>query len=1488
MRSMTCLALTLVLAGFAQATEIQIVAQPETFVFIDPLQLDLPAPIPAPDGDIDGNPVLSLGTGESAVLPIYARLDTEYWLAIWFGVVTTGDVVAEFDATRVPFDPNETKPTHSPGWLLNATTGTFQASPFPVSRWHPDCIFVAQQGEIAKLLGLSADALAGSFVDVGLGATVGPDPQDPASYIITSKGEWWKIGELYVSGTAGNVYLTNEGFMQNTGEVGPTTVKLGFGATAMGIDETYIGQISSVPLVTVNGGAPLPPMAPLSGPGPLAETGGLSEPIAGDGLGGGAQQMTATIPTCPTTPLGDSERHFVYDSAGRVVREFIVEVGDQNKVLEDTRREYDELGRAWRVRELATPGSATVLDDETTFDNTKDRITETGFDQQGNVTSVRRKATSGDALTQHAYDFADRRTSTTDPESGLTEYDHDDRGNVTKMTDPVGNEARFDFDAAGRQTLERRYESTTLDLKVTRAFDSRDNLIQELAAESDDTALTLKQWEYDSLGRKSRQIWRADATASPASPVDLTADRVTDFTYDGDSTRVETQTSYAGSPAVARTTQYDYDAIGRLEMITDPELNTESRTYDEHLRLRTRTYTELLLAARSYTYDYDIFGRLKSEKADGPPEFTTCYAYDALDRRIEMVDAKDIQTLYEYTTFSEEAKLTENARGLEPRSVDKVYDQLGFLVMETIDDGDGVTESTIYDYDLVGRRELIDFCEPTSGSWVYGYDAGGRMNQRTDPRGQVTIYTHNWRGQVLTKTVDSTLQETFAYNPLGWMTLAQRDASNKVDYTHDDFGQIDTETQTVAGVAKLVDHGFNQLGERDALDYPLDTGIALTFGRDQRGQVVAIDNNLAALATYAYAGQFVTDRAVKTPSVTATWITQHIDYDVHRRQTDITNSSDIASVVTVLDDYSYTFDEVSNRETASRAGATQIADAIDYDYDELHRLTRADYGDASSEVFALDLLGNRDFFDDRDGSRTDYGENNCVNEYPTITPSANAPVYDLAGNLVTTEWGYQLTYDYEQRLVAVRDPGSVVLATYAYDANGRRTREDKAGQTTLFVYDASSVIAEYDGAGNLQRSYIHGANYVDEHLVLEEATGPAAGTYVYLTAALHSVTGLVDEAGTAVVRYTYDAYGLPRTITLAPGDVNGDGVSDDADWQLLAANLAGPDFTLGPLDIDGDSDADLADFAALQTAFAEAIVLPLNPYLFTGRRLDFDLRDETVASAAYPSGVPVFTLYHYRARAYDPWHGRFVQRDPLLYEDSYNAYLYALANPGLYQDPTGQLSYIETLGVSGITGALFGAIGSAITGGDVWKGAQVGAVGGLGGGLAFLSGAGIIATGIVGGASSGLADSFIDDPLIDSADDLMRIATDTIASGIVGGLTAGAVKGLATSLSKLFRGQATYVIGKMRDLTSLRRGEASLLPFLDDDLGSAAANWAQNSSVLRSIIRMGRPIRDASAHLDDSHPDVVHSFLRMERNLLRNQGWTFDRSTGYWYPPSGN
>ncbi len=91
------------------------------------------------------------------------------------------------------------------------------------------------------------------------------------------------------------------------------------------------------------------------------------------------------------------------------------------------------------------------------------------------------------------------------------------------------------------------------------------------------------------------------------------------------------------------------------------------------------------------------------------------------------------------------------------------------------------------------------------------------------------------------------------------------------------------------------------------------------------------------------------------------------------------------------------------------------------------------------------------------------------------------------------------------------------------------------------------------------------------------------------------------------------------------------------------------------------------------------------------------------------------------------------------------------------------------------------------------------------------------------------------------------------------------------------------VIGKLDDLAKLLPGEHTLLKHLPDR-GSPRANWAQNSSVLRREIRKGNPIRDAS--IDPKTGALLNDtgFLRAERQLLRNQGWTYNPATQLWSP----
>jgi hypothetical protein len=90
-------------------------------------------------------------------------------------------------------------------------------------------------------------------------------------------------------------------------------------------------------------------------------------------------------------------------------------------------------------------------------------------------------------------------------------------------------------------------------------------------------------------------------------------------------------------------------------------------------------------------------------------------------------------------------------------------------------------------------------------------------------------------------------------------------------------------------------------------------------------------------------------------------------------------------------------------------------------------------------------------------------------------------------------------------------------------------------------------------------------------------------------------------------------------------------------------------------------------------------------------------------------------------------------------------------------------------------------------------------------------------------------------------------------------------------------GTGRTVIGKLGDLKAVGQGERTLLDRLPN-LGSPKANCAQNSGVLRQEMSLGNPIRDASV---DSAGKLINNtgFLRTERHLLQNRGWTYDPST---------
>jgi len=187
--------------------------------------------------------------------------------------------------------------------------------------------------------------------------------------------------------------------------------------------------------------------------------------------------------------------------------------------------------------------------------------------------------------------------------------------------------------------------------------------------------------------------------------------------------------------------------------------------------------------------------------------------------------------------------------------------------------------------------------------------------------------------------------------------------------------------------------------------------------------------------------------------------------------------------------------------------------------------------------------------------------------------------------------------------------------------------EPSSGDTEkTYIYADSQIIAQYDDSKNYKKLYIYG-NYIDEAVIMNTSSVAIFAKF-YVHDHLYSPVALVEYFGSCIIRerYEYDAYG---------------------NCHILEPNFAD--------DTDGISDYN-------------------NPYLFTGRRVDY-LNNGSLK------------IQYNRNRYYDQYTGRFLTHDPLgitpnpqrpntfdltgQYSDGMNLYEYAFSDPVLVTDQYG-------------------------------------------------------------------------------------------------------------------------------------------------------------------------------------------------------------------------
>ncbi|WP_207642560.1 DNRLRE domain-containing protein [Inediibacterium massiliense] len=395
---------------------------------------------------------------------------------------------------------------------------------------------------------------------------------------------------------------------------------------------------------------------------------------------------------------------------------------------------------------------------------------------------------------------------------------------------------------------------------------------------------------------------------------------------------------------------------------------------------------------------------------------------------------------------------------------------------------DPLNKSTRFSYDLAGNLTKTTY--PTGGTIGFGYNAVDRLEEIKYNGDTKYIYKYDPNGNC-TEITDKVTNKTtsFNYNKLDALTKSIDSKGNQTNYSYNNGGEITALTGQFGSYRYNANYNYDDLGRVRKV---IGNGISAEYAYNEKGLPVSFK-----LGNGGY-------------SVNS--------YDEANRLSKIVNYTDNGKI---LSSDSYKYDSRGNI-----IAITTLKGITNFEYDDLCRLIKEIIPNGTIIEYSYDAAGNRltKKVTKRSNRQTICYSYDAANQMTVV--DGQRYTYDNNGNLLS-DGSRRFVYNVANDLIEVKNSTGETLASFTYDALGRRNSMTTGRNTVYYHYsgNGNKVICETDSNNNILASYTYDGY---GNLISMTRNG---NKYYYHYNGHGDVIALTDSNSNTVATYEYDSFG---------------------------------------------------------------------------------------------------------------------------------------------------------------------------------------------------------------------------------------------------------------------------------------------------------------------------------------------------------------------------